>query len=498
MTQIPIQFGAPPNQTRADPARWDPGGGAGDPAARDRNADFHGVFRGARAPHGQETAKAAVDEPHVGQERAAAHASRGAADSDHPEAAQGAPDADTQGSDPSGGVDRGEKDAHGEAPETAVSSLRGENKEARPKDAQSTHASPDAAAAESAAPPTSRGAGPNTAAATAGADSQAVPEPAAEKAAASAEGTDTARSADRGKTGAGATAETAHHVSGAAHFFNRSGRGMEGLRPNDGHRAGGEGPALAVARGRTAGQHALAEGSPFRHGTKGGDAAARRGPAAGRPAATPLSGGTEHRAGATAQPGGGIPVPAALHARSDSAKARAIEGGGSLGQGDMIGTPEARGAPSVTAGPRAAQVTAQAPDLPRSVAVQVAEAAGRAGGERAVELHLRPAELGRVAISLTSGDGGGVSVSILAERPETLDLMRRHIGLLTQELQDLGYEATDFAFDQGASQAPPDSPETPEEETAAPHADGPPSDDAVQSPGTGAWRLLADRVDIRL
>jgi len=40
----------------------------------------------------------------------------------------------------------------------------------------------------------------------------------------------------------------------------------------------------------------------------------------------------------------------------------------------------------------------------------------------------------------------GISVLITAERPETLDLMRRHIDQLAEEFRNLGYEDIGFEF----------------------------------------------------
>ncbi|MGQ3487772.1 flagellar hook-length control protein FliK [Roseovarius pacificus] len=102
-------------------------------------------------------------------------------------------------------------------------------------------------------------------------------------------------------------------------------------------------------------------------------------------------------------------------------------------------------------GPHAPRTAAPSsvPDLPRHVAAQLAEAVQRgAGPERAVELTLNPAELGRVRISMAPGDGM-IVVTVLAERGETLDLMRRHADILAQEFHDLGYETAEFTFGQG-------------------------------------------------
>ncbi len=68
------------------------------------------------------------------------------------------------------------------------------------------------------------------------------------------------------------------------------------------------------------------------------------------------------------------------------------------------------------------------------------------GQNRAVELRLQPEELGRISISLSQDSTGGLTVGMNAERADTLDLARRNIELLGQELRRLGYESVEFHF----------------------------------------------------
>ncbi|MBW4706965.1 flagellar hook-length control protein FliK [Roseobacter sp. YSTF-M11] len=87
------------------------------------------------------------------------------------------------------------------------------------------------------------------------------------------------------------------------------------------------------------------------------------------------------------------------------------------------------------------------PETPSMIGRQMAEALQRLP-DRPVELSLNPEELGRVRLSISVAEGG-ITVSVLAERPETLDLMRRHIDQLAREFQALGYENIGFAFNEG-------------------------------------------------
>ena len=139
------------------------------------------------------------------------------------------------------------------------------------------------------------------------------------------------------------------------------------------------------------------------------------------------------------------------------------------------------------------------PGLPRHLAAQIASVAQRGGADKPVELLLNPSELGRVKISMTSNDGR-MSVSVIADRPETLDLMRRHIDVLAQEFLDIGYGQADFAFGQNSPQSGADSaPYTPDDSSQIP---GPASDAAPETPPLAniinATGLITDRVDIRL
>jgi flagellar hook-length control protein FliK len=68
------------------------------------------------------------------------------------------------------------------------------------------------------------------------------------------------------------------------------------------------------------------------------------------------------------------------------------------------------------------------------------------GGE--IEIALEPEELGKVRLTLTPHDTR-VAVSVMVERPKTLDLIRRHIDALTNDLRQQGYSQVAFDFAQG-------------------------------------------------
>ncbi|MDJ0638086.1 MAG: flagellar hook-length control protein FliK [Paracoccaceae bacterium] len=87
----------------------------------------------------------------------------------------------------------------------------------------------------------------------------------------------------------------------------------------------------------------------------------------------------------------------------------------------------------------------------RSVVTQVVNTITKVTAEGMVELRLQPEELGRVRMTMLQSDLGMV-VQISAERPETLDLMRRNIDMLEAELADRGFSDLSFSFEQETEQ----------------------------------------------
>lgn len=72
------------------------------------------------------------------------------------------------------------------------------------------------------------------------------------------------------------------------------------------------------------------------------------------------------------------------------------------------------------------------------------------------EITLNPHELGRVKVTI-SGDSSDLQVGLIVERPETLDLVRRHADLLVRELRDNGVAQSriDFTAQDDASRGSP-------------------------------------------
>lgn len=117
--------------------------------------------------------------------------------------------------------------------------------------------------------------------------------------------------------------------------------------------------------------------------------------------------------------------------------------------------------------PRADQSSALAgvtgtprPNTSHGLGHQVADALLNAPN-RGVELTLAPEELGKVRMTLRPHEGS-MTVTVQAERPDTLELMRRHIDSLAREFREMGY--ADVSFDFGQT---PDQPQSGAQERLA-------------------------------
>jgi hypothetical protein len=94
--------------------------------------------------------------------------------------------------------------------------------------------------------------------------------------------------------------------------------------------------------------------------------------------------------------------------------------------------------------------------VPIPVQQQLAEIIHTHGAGK-TDVTLSPEELGRVTLSISPLDRE-ITVNIVAERPETLDLIKRNIDQLSAELKQLGYSSAQFSF--GTNGAPPKGSQT--------------------------------------
>ena len=122
----------------------------------------------------------------------------------------------------------------------------------------------------------------------------------------------------------------------------------------------------------------------------------------------------------------------------------------------------------------------------------VAFAVAQAGDASRVELRLDPPELGRVQIDIRFDDGAAAA-SISAERPETLELLRRHADALQRELTSAGFTGANVAF---SDRRPGQQPQTAQAQAVALELSAPsaPVAHGYARPRPGSL----DRLDIRL
>jgi hypothetical protein len=155
--------------------------------------------------------------------------------------------------------------------------------------------------------------------------------------------------------------------------------------------------------------------------------------------------------------------------------------------------------PAAPASSQATTTSASPPAAPTAAALaaapvlrQIADAIGQTAAG-SIEIRLSPEELGHVRMSLHSVDGG-LSVQIGVERPETLDLIRRHLPDLERAFRDLGHQSLSFAFSEGRPDRQPAQPQ-PSRPTATPGFDPTPAQGSPASPGT---LRVASGLDLRL
>lgn len=164
-----------------------------------------------------------------------------------------------------------------------------------------------------------------------------------------------------------------------------------------------------------------------------------------------MTGGTSVQQAATLQPPPADPTQNVARKRPDLADS------GALSMLDPDHVPDHRGMQreGTSAGPVAVHpfsvsagsasvaglTTGLAPALSRQIVAALARSP-----DGTVDLTLSPEELGRVRLSLSSTDAGGIIVHVSADRAETMDMIRRHIDTLAQDFRSIGYGSVAFGF----------------------------------------------------
>ncbi|HCF16517.1 MAG TPA: flagellar hook-length control protein FliK, partial [Rhodospirillum rubrum] len=116
------------------------------------------------------------------------------------------------------------------------------------------------------------------------------------------------------------------------------------------------------------------------------------------------------------------------------------------GGAEAIGATAATTAPQTTQSTRAAEAaprSARTPTQAEKVVDQVKVTLGKAldRGIDRISVQLTPKELGRIEVKMEVSKDGQVSATIVADRPETLDMLRNDARGLERALQDAGLKA---------------------------------------------------------
>lgn len=106
--------------------------------------------------------------------------------------------------------------------------------------------------------------------------------------------------------------------------------------------------------------------------------------------------------------------------------------------------------PSQVAAPPPLAVPTPVP-VPLSALPATLITAWKDAGPGRIEIALAPEELGRLTIAVT-GEGDGLRIAITADRPETLDLLRRHADQLLADLRQGGMGGALLSFGGGGGQ----------------------------------------------
>ncbi len=147
--------------------------------------------------------------------------------------------------------------------------------------------------------------------------------------------------------------------------------------------------------------------------------------------------------------------------------------------------------------PRASNDLSVSPTQPRPEATSAQEltkqmvAHLQSSQTRQTELQLYPEELGRLRMTLQTTETG-VTLMIQADRPETADLLKRHLPVLTSNFAALGF--SDIAFSFGQNQHAQASRQEPEELSAVA-----PTEDTTNLPARPPRQIATEStLDLRL
>ena len=149
---------------------------------------------------------------------------------------------------------------------------------------------------------------------------------------------------------------------------------------------------------------------------------------------------TTQQPAATSATAAVAPLPAAASTSSTIATLTANNTSGiSVAAGTQNAGASASGA-ALQVAPAQTNAQAAQPDL---AALAINIAAKSQAGAKQFDISLEPAELGRVEVRLTVDGAGNAQAHLVAERPETLQMLQRDSGTLTHALKESGVRLGD-------------------------------------------------------
>ena len=148
----------------------------------------------------------------------------------------------------------------------------------------------------------------------------------------------------------------------------------------------------------------------------------------------------EHQRGQT--DAGGQPSSDLAPGAAGSATAATVKGPDSFAMHMMSPTANAIHAAGVSSETGKAQTSSD--DKPVAIANVAVEVSARiSSGKNQFDIRLDPEELGRIHVKVNVDRDGNISTHMVADRPDTLDLLRRDMQGLERALQDAGLKTSD-------------------------------------------------------
>ena len=134
------------------------------------------------------------------------------------------------------------------------------------------------------------------------------------------------------------------------------------------------------------------------------------------------------------------------------------------------------------------------PSVPLTQIAPLAIAIATDPGTGALDVALSPDELGPLHLHVTT-ERGSLRIAMTVERPETLDLLRRHADQLLADLRQAGFGGATLSFGQGGTGdgrttgTPPDQAQAPLADPAKPEPAQKPAFQRGQTSGSAPLDL---------